>query len=163
MVAASEAATSAPAGSSPAAAAAEPERRVVERDHLIEAAGLPLHGVGLGAEAGLADEERPHAGVLDDVLELVLGKRVVDGNDDAAERQDREVGDDPLRSVRGQDANDVAAREPEGAEHRGGPLYGLREFGVRGADVPPAPPDHECGPGGVDPRRLEDGPVHGVR
>ena len=115
-------------------------------DHALGAAveGVDRHGVFRGHrvhELGLLGggrEDAGHVRVGEDVLDLGGGVGLVDRDGDRADRQKREVEEEPLVRGRGQDRDGVAGLHAEADEAAGGVLDLALELscgqGTRGAD-----------------------------
>src|SRR5437764_727694 len=81
------------------------------------------------------EQERPRAGVLEDVLDLGGREADVDRDHDRADLRDREVGLEHLEAVAQQQRDPVAPADAARAQRAGQPVNALAELAVGEAAV----------------------------
>ena len=140
-----------------------PGRRIAfDDDDPLEGRECVPHGLDLGVEVEVRDDDDLGPRVLEDVADLVGHERCVDGDGGGARAERREVGHDPLGPVLGDDGDPVAGLQPELPETEGQVPDGRFDL-VRGYLFPDTGPlEHHpvglfVGPAGTEEKAAESG------
>ena len=106
----------------------------VHHDHVPQLRAAVLDLADLGELSGVLDEDRARVGVLEDVLALLRGVRLVDRDERGAGGEDAEAGIAPLGTGVGEDRDLLARLDTEIHQAQRDLLDDLAELGVRDVD-----------------------------